>query len=72
MHNDDPTSKYHGITIRERHISIEMMKCHFNGYKLPITNGDPTTLGEALQGFVLWENNSFQLHYEILVLTQHV
>jgi len=48
VHIDDPTSTWHGSTIGERHIFIEVMSCNFSGYMLPIPNEDATTLGEAL------------------------
>lgn len=58
VHNGDPTGTFHGSTIGEGNLSIEVMICNFSGYMLPIPNGDATTLGKALWGFKLWETKS--------------
>lgn len=63
VHSDDPDGICHGTSIGERHVSIEVTTCNFNGYKLLIPNKDATTLGESLRGFFLWDTNLLQLDY---------
>jgi len=58
--------------IREGYVLIQLIKFELHNYELPIPNGDATTMGEVVRGFMIWETNLLQIACEIVGLNDHV